>query len=200
LAVLTLTRSIAVFLDRDGTICKDVHYLSKPKRFELLPGVAEGVRLLNGLNVKAIVITNQSGIARGYFTEYDLEKIHRRMMYELYKRDARIDAVYYCPHHPDDGCDCRKPRTGLLKRAERDFNLDLKWCFMVGDRELDVKTGWNAGCTSILIPSAETEKRIEADYILPSLHDAARLIKMALQTFQIRDVNHQSLMNHREKS
>lgn len=185
---MKMGRNIAVFLDRDGTICRDVHYMSRSEQFKLLPGVADGVRLLNGLDVKAIAVTNQSGIARGYFTEDDLERIHRRMVYELYKREARLDAVYYCPHHPDDGCDCRKPKIGLLLRAERDFNLDLKSCFVIGDRELDVKTGRNAGCTSILVPGPETEYGIKADYVLPDLYGAARLIEKILQyrTVEVR--------------
>jgi len=189
LVVSTFSRNAAAFLDRDGTICRDVHYLRKPERFELLPGVSEGVRLMNDLEVKVIVITNQSGVSRGYFTLDDLEKIHRRMIYELYKKGARIDAVYYCPHHPDDGCDCRKPRIGLLKKAERDFKLDLKRCFMVGDRELDIKTGSNAGCRSILVLSPETEKGIKADYVAPNLYDAAVLMRMMLETFQTRPLN-----------
>jgi D-glycero-D-manno-heptose 1,7-bisphosphate phosphatase len=177
-----LNRNVAVFLDRDGTICRDVHYMSRPEKFELLPGVAEGVRLLNGLDVKVIVATNQSGIARGYFTEDDLSRIHRRMKYDLYKKGARVDALYYCPHHPDDGCDCRKPKIGLFLRAEKDFKLDLKSCFMIGDRELDVKAGWNAGCTSILVPGPETENGIKADYFLSNFYEAAKLIEKILQS------------------
>jgi len=172
--------NIAVFLDRDGTICKDVHYMSKPEQFALLHGAAEGVKLLNDLGLPVIVATNQSGIARGYFTENDLEKIHRRMAYDLHVAGARLDAIYHCPHHPNDGCNCRKPKVGMLLRAESDFNLDLESCFMIGDRELDVKAGWNAGCTTILVPSPETEKRVEADYVVPNLYEAAELIGKTL--------------------
>lgn len=168
--------STAVFLDRDGTICRDVHYMRRPEQFELLPGVAEGIKLLNELGVKVIVATNQSGVARGYFTETDLEKIHERMIDELLKREAKVDAIYYCPHHPDDNCDCRKPKIGMLKRAARDFGLELGKCFIIGDKKLDVETGQNAGCTSILIPSSETEPGVGADHVMANLHEAAKLI------------------------
>jgi len=167
---------IAVFLDRDGTICRDVHYMRRPEQFELLPGVAEGIKLLNELGVKVIVATNQSGVARGYFTEADLEKIHDRMIDELAKRGARIDAIYYCPHHPDDNCGCRKPKIGMLEQAARDLDLDLSKCFIIGDKKLDIETGRNAECTSILIPTHETEPGIEADFVMKNLHKAAKLI------------------------
>jgi D-glycero-D-manno-heptose 1,7-bisphosphate phosphatase len=104
------------------------------------------------------------------------------MKYELYKKGARVDALYYCPHHPDDGCDCRKPKIGLFLRAEKDFKLDLKSCFMIGDRELDVKAGWNAGCKSILVPGPETENGIKADYFLSNFYEAAKLIEKILQS------------------
>ena len=165
-----------MFLDRDGTICKDVHYMRRPEQFELLPGVVEGIRFLNELGVKVIVTTNQSGVARGYLTEADLKKIHERMVDELSKRGAKIDAIYYCLHHPDDNCGCRKPKTGMLERAAQDFGLDLSKCFIIGDRKIDVETGRNAGCTSILIPTPETEPGIKADYLMTNFHEAAKLI------------------------
>lgn len=168
--------TIAVFIDRDGTICKDVHYMRRPEQFELLPGAAEGIKLLNELGVNVIVATNQSGLARGYFTEADLQKIHERMIEELSKRGARIDAIYYCPHHPNDNCDCRKPKIGMLKQAARDFDLDLRKCFFIGDKRLDVETGRNGGCESILIPGPETELGTKADYMTANLREAAKLV------------------------
>lgn len=180
MGVMTAVRCAAVFLDRDGTICRDVHYMRDPNQLEFLSGVAEGISLLNGLGVKVIVVTNQSGISRGYLTVDDLQRIHRRMVQGLHSAGARLDAIYYCPHHPDYGCDCRKPRIGLLKRAAKDFNLDLKRCFMIGDRELDVKAGWNAGCRSILVPGPETENEAKADYIFPTLYEAAKVMKQEI--------------------
>jgi len=155
--------------------------MSRPEQLEILPGVPEGIKLLNKLGLKVIVITNQSGIARGYFTEEDLKRIHERMLDELSKRGARIDAIYYCPHHPNDGCNCRKPKIGLIEKAEKDFNLELNKCFIVGDRMLDVETGRNAGCTSILVPSSETENGIKADYVVSTMYKAAKLIEMILK-------------------
>ena len=172
---------IAVFLDRDGTICKDVHYMRSPEQFELLPGVAEGIRLLNEIGVKVIVTTNQSGVARGYFTEQDLEKIHERMIEELSKRGAKIDAIYYCPHHPDDNCECRKPKIGMLKKAGADFELNLDECFVAGDKRLDVETARNVGCTSVLIPSPETEPGIKAYIVAPDLYEAAKIIAESIR-------------------
>jgi histidinol-phosphate phosphatase family protein len=150
--------------------------MRRPEQFELLPGVAEGIKLLNELNLKVIVVTNQSGIARGYFTEGDLQKIHERMIDELERNGARIDAIHYCPHHPDENCNCRKPKILMLERAAREFGLDLKKCFIVGDRKLDVDTGTNAGCTSVLVPSPETEPNTEADYVATDFLDAAEWI------------------------
>jgi histidinol-phosphate phosphatase family protein len=174
---------IAVFLDRDGTICKDVHYMSSPDQLELLPGVVEGISLLNSLGLKVIIVTNQSGIARGYFTEEALNEIHQKMLKMLSERGARIDGIYYCPHHPSEGCECRKPKIGLLLKAAQDFKLDLKNCFMIGDKCIDVQAGRNAGCTTILIPSTETEKEIipQPDYIAANFYEAAKIIERLLK-------------------
>ena len=167
----------AVFLDRDGLICRDVHHMRSPEQFELLPGAAEGIKMLNELGLKVIVATNQSGIARGYFTEADLERIHQRMLEELAEKGARIDAIYYCPHHPDDNCPCRKPRIGMLERAAKDFGLELSQCFIVGDKKLDIEAGRNAGCKSVLVPSPETEPGLKADHVVFDLEETAKLIK-----------------------
>jgi histidinol-phosphate phosphatase family protein len=174
---------IAVFLDRDGTICKDVHYMSSPDQLELLPGVVEGISLLNSLGLKVIIVTNQSGIARGYFTEEALNEIHQKMLKMLSEGGARIDGIYYCPHHPNEGCECRKPKIGLLLKAAQDFKLDLKNCFMIGDKCIDVQAGRNAGCTTILIPSTETEKEIipQPDYIAANFYEAAKIIERLLK-------------------
>ncbi len=173
--------TIGVFLDRDGTICKDVHYMSRPELLELLPKVAEGIKLLNELGVKVIVVTNQSGITRGYFCEEDLKNIHEKMIAELSKKEAIIDDIYYCPHHPDDNCSCRKPRTGMLDRAKTDLKLDLNKCFIIGDRKLDIQAGQNAGCTTILVPGPETESNVDANYIATDFYDAAKFVSKSLQ-------------------
>ncbi len=136
----------AVFIDRDGTIARDVPYCSRPEDFELLPGAAEGIRILNEQGFKVVVVTNQSGIARGYFTEEMLTQIHQKMLRELARRGAHIDAIYYCPHHPDDGCDCRKPKPKLVLQAARDLNIDLAQSYVIGDSEMDIELARQAGC------------------------------------------------------
>ncbi len=168
----------AVFLDRDGTMAPDVHYCRRPEDFELFPYTTKAVGLLNELGFKVIVITNQSGIARGYFTEETLADIHQKMERELAKEGAFVDAIYYCPHHPDDNCDCRKPKPKLILQAAKDFNIDLKHSFVVGDLQMDIDLGKTAGCKAILVgnPSVIIDKAIVPDAIYPNLLEAAQLI------------------------
>jgi D,D-heptose 1,7-bisphosphate phosphatase len=141
----------AVFLDRDGTICDDVNYCSCADDFMLLPDVPEAVRLLNENGYKVIVITNQSGIARGLFTHEVLAEIHRKMDAELGRYDAKVDGVYYCPHHPDEDCECRKPKTGLLVQAVNDYDIEISSSFMVGDHQKDIDAGKALGCRTVLV-------------------------------------------------
>ena len=116
----------AVFLDRDGTMTKDVNYCSRPEDLLLLPNAGEGVSLLNKSGFKVAVITNQSGIARGYFNDQILEEIHNKMRRDLARYNASVDAIYYCPHHPDEGCECRKPKPKLAYEAISDLCIDVK--------------------------------------------------------------------------
>lgn len=166
----------AVFLDRDGTMNKDVPYCSRPEDFHLFPGTARAARLLNEHGYKVIVITNQSGIARGYFTEEMLGLIHQEMLNQLAKENARIDGIYYCPHHPDDNCECRKPKPKMILQAAAEHDIDLKRSFMVGDKPLDIALGQNVGCRTVLIPSDPVDTDSEPcspDYIAPDLYKAA---------------------------
>jgi len=147
-----------IFLDRDGTINEEVDFLSSPDDLRLIPGSAEAIRQANALGFKVIVVTNQSGIARGLLTEEQLSHIHQRLIDELQHHDARIDAIYHCPHHPDTGdlpyrhdCICRKPKTGMIDQAASDHGIDVRHSFVIGDRMIDVQTGINAGATSILV-------------------------------------------------
>jgi len=153
-----LRRSQAVFLDRDGTISEEVGYLSSIDRFRMLPGAARAIARLNASGLKVIVITNQSGVARGYFPETFLGEVHEKLGVELAREGAHLDGIYYCPHHPDGtieryrrDCDCRKPGIGLLQRAALEHNLDLPSSFVVGDKYLDVETGFRAGARSVLV-------------------------------------------------
>lgn len=141
----------AVFLDRDGTIARDVHYCRRVEDFELLPTVPEAIRLLNENGFKVVVITNQSGIARGYFTEETLKQIHQKLKDELAKHGVWVDAIYYCPHHPDDGCDCRKPKTALFHRAARELNIDFTGSYVIGDLPMDIEAGKALGCKTVLV-------------------------------------------------
>ncbi|MEK6286281.1 MAG: HAD family hydrolase [Acidobacteriota bacterium] len=148
----------AIFLDRDGTLNEDTGYVSTPDQLILYPWAAEAVRAINRSRLKTIVITNQSGIARGLYTEEALNKIHSRMIEELAGDGARIDAVYYCPHHPEVGnaryrldCECRKPRTGMLDAASREHNIDLARSFVIGDKASDIKLAENVSARAALV-------------------------------------------------
>jgi len=147
----------AVFIDRDGTINIDGPYLDDPDRFEMYPGVGEGVKKLKDDGFKIIVMTNQSGIARGYFTEEVLSKIHDRMKIEFDVFDVKLDGVYYCPHHPDDECNCRKPKTGLFEIAIEEHDIDVNQSYMIGDKILDVCAGQKIGVKTILVPEAHVK-------------------------------------------
>ena len=142
----------AVFIDRDGTINVDVHYLNKPEQFEMYPGVGDGVKKLRDAGFRIIVITNQSGIGRGFFTVHDLISIHERMKSDFLKYGVTLDGIYYCPHHPDENCSCRKPNTGLFEKAIVDHKIDTHQSFMLGDKLLDIGAGMKVGVKTILIP------------------------------------------------
>jgi D-glycero-D-manno-heptose 1,7-bisphosphate phosphatase len=170
----------AVFLDRDGTITRDVNFCRRVEDLEILPGVPEAISLLNRQNFKVVVITNQSGIARGYFTEATLSRIHQYMEEELSKRGALIDAVYYCPHHPDDNCDCRKPKPGLILQAAAELGISLENSWMVGDAARDVAAGKAAGCKTVLLENDpdtdEAIEPVEPDYVASDLLQAVKRI------------------------
>lgn len=169
----------AVFLDRDGTMAKDVNYCARPEDFELFPNIAKAIKLLHEHSLKVIVVTNQSGIARSYFTEETLDQIHEKMKMELAKEDAWVYGIYYCPHHPNDNCDCRKPKPKLVLQAAQEHNIDLKHSFVVGDLEMDIELGKAAGCRTILIlPNSgdDDRKQMAPDYTTVDLYHAARWI------------------------
>ena len=168
----------AVFLDRDGTIAPDVNYCRRPEDFNLFPGAGEAVKLLNKHGFKVIIITNQSGIARGYFTTQTLDRIHQKMVDELSHYGAVLDAIYYCPHHPDDGCECRKPKTALFRRAAREIDIEFGLSYAVGDSSIDIEAGKALGCKTVLVTTGpkQEDRLIHADYTANSLVQAAQLI------------------------
>jgi D-glycero-D-manno-heptose 1,7-bisphosphate phosphatase len=155
---MTIPAPGAVFLDRDGTVNEEVGYLSELSQLRLIPGAAEAIRRLNEAGLPVVLVTNQSGVARGYFPEAFVEETHRLLKKLLAGEGARLDAIYYCPHHPTAGdsrytaaCNCRKPATGLLDSAARDLKIDLHRSYMVGDKWSDVELGQRAGALSILV-------------------------------------------------
>ncbi|MFC1992233.1 D-glycero-beta-D-manno-heptose 1,7-bisphosphate 7-phosphatase [Chloroflexota bacterium] len=171
----------AVLIDRDDTINRDVPYCSHPEDFDLLPGVAEGIRLLNEHGFKVVVITNQSGIARGYFTHEMLVEIHNKMCSELARYGAHIDAIYYCPHHPESHCSCRKPKLAMPLRAAQELSLDLSHSYVIGDSSMDIQMGKGVSSKTILVSeSIEVERGKERnqkpDFVAHTVHDASRWI------------------------
>lgn len=158
----------AVFLDRDGTINEYVGFLRNVDDFELIEGVAEGIKKINRSGYLAIVVTNQPVIARGEVTYKELDEIHNKMETELGLKGAYLDAIYFCPHHPHKGyegevqelkveCECRKPKPGMLLKAAEEYNIDLSQSYMIGDGECDIKAGLAAGCKTILVTGASTD-------------------------------------------
>jgi D-glycero-D-manno-heptose 1,7-bisphosphate phosphatase len=148
----------AVFIDRDGTISEEVGYVNHPSRFRLFPYSSDAIKVLNDKGWLAILITNQAGVARGYFSEDVIVSVHEQLKRDL--QDAQLDAIYYCAHHPSVGeppyridCDCRKPKTGLIDRAAKDFEIDLAASWVAGDRYSDIELARNAGLHSAFVLS-----------------------------------------------
>lgn len=182
-----------VFLDRDGTLNEEVHYLHRPEDLKLLPGTAEALALLKQAGFKLVVVTNQAGVARGYYTEEDVKALHLYMNLLLEREAAAIDAFYYCPHHPVHGigeykkeCRCRKPGIGMFEAAQARFEVDKEHSFMVGDKLLDVEAGRNFGLIPVLVGTGygreQHERDMEAgvspvyDYYADTILQAARWI------------------------
>ena len=150
----------AVFMDRDGTLVRDVPYCSSLDELEVLPGVPEAISRLNDGGYKAVVITNQSGVGYGYFDEAMLKRINDKMVAELATKGARLDGIYHCPHLPEDRCDCRKPKTALFRKAATEMNIDLSRSFMIGDMLSDVVAGQTAGCRTCLVTGLGTSSAV----------------------------------------
>jgi D-glycero-D-manno-heptose 1,7-bisphosphate phosphatase len=147
-----------VFFDRDGTLVRDVGYVGAPELVELLPGAVDAVRRVNDAGWLAIIVTNQSGIARGFFTEDDYRRVDARFRHLMAEGGARIDADYHCPHHPDytGACACRKPGTEMFERAAADWNVDMGASAFIGDRWRDVEPSLVLGGRGVLVPGKRT--------------------------------------------
>ena len=160
------------------------HYAHRLDQLKLIPGSASAIRLLNEYDFKVIVVSNQSGIGRGYYTEEDVISFNLAMKIMLEKEGAQIDDIYYCPHHPDAkimryrvDCNCRKPGIGMLKRAEKKWTINLRQSFMIGDKQSDIEAGKHAGCKTILVETGHgveelKNNKIECDFIAKDLFNA----------------------------
>jgi D-glycero-D-manno-heptose 1,7-bisphosphate phosphatase len=164
----------AIFIDRDGTVNEQMGYINHLSRFRIFPGVPEAIRLLNENNYLVIVVTNQSGVARGYFPIELVKNIHEYMRDTLEKQGAKIDAVFFCPHYPRSRlkeyaleCDCRKPKTGMIRQALDRFDIDLTQSYMIGDHYTDLEFAHNGNIKSIMVKTGYGLG--EAEYILPGL-------------------------------
>lgn len=181
----------AVFIDRDGTINVDVGHLDKPEKIQIIPRTAEAIKVLNKAGAKVIVVSNQSGVALGLLSVKTVRMINRRLKKRLMSQGALIDALYFCPHHPEIGkypyridCQCRKPKPGLLLQAAAEQNIDLSRSYMIGDRESDIEAGAYAGCSTILVLTGEgrqvlqNQKKlsVSSDYIAKDFYEAAQWI------------------------
>ncbi len=176
---------VTVFLDRDGTLNPDSGYIGAPSGFELLPGVAEGLARLKRAGARLVVVTNQSGVARGKFTLKDLELVHAKLRTLLEAEGVALDAVYFCPHHPDDQCLCRKPGTAMVERAAADLGLDLSRAYVIGDQSRDIELAKRVGARSVLVTTGPGSQEAvgalraggtEPDAVVPSLSDAVEWI------------------------
>jgi D-glycero-D-manno-heptose 1,7-bisphosphate phosphatase len=180
----------AIFLDRDGTICEEVGYVNHVSRCRLLPRSIEAIRLINRAGYLSVVTTNQAGVARGYFSESLVGEVHARLLSLVAQGGARLDALYYCPHHPSEGrppyrmeCDCRKPRPGMILRAAAEHGIDLRHSFAIGDGLPDIGAAAAAGVPSIQVLTGYGRGLMEHQperYTLRPMHTAEDLLDAVL--------------------
>jgi histidinol-phosphate phosphatase family protein len=185
------TPQAAVFLDRDGTLNREVDGVTCPEKLELLPGIAEAIHELNHNGIRAVVISNQPFVAKGFCREADVQAVHNKLETLLGKEHAFLDRIYYCPHHPEKGfageraelkieCDCRKPAIGMIQRAGKELNIDLARSWVIGDTTTDLQTAKNAGVKSILVRTGYAGKdgRYDArpDHICDTLPEAVAIV------------------------
>jgi histidinol-phosphate phosphatase family protein len=181
----------AVFLDRDGTLNFDAGYVTSPEQLVLFPGVPEAIARLNHLGAMVLLVTNQSAIGRGMMTIEGLESIHERLAELIRPYGARIDGIFFCPHHPQDGCECRKPKAGLIDQAVNRFALDLSQCYLVGDKRSDLETAHTASVPGVLVMTssysadvvrARDAGQVPIDYVADSFVDAVDWIERQITT------------------
>ncbi len=175
-----------IVLDRDGTIIEERVYLSDPKQVELLPGAGQALRELSEMGFGLVVITNQSGIGRGFFDEKQLQCIHERLMQSLDREGVSLDGIYVCPHKPDDDCACRKPKLGLLRKAASELDFIPERTIVIGDKACDVDMGRLAGATTILVRTGygaefAAQRTGAVDYVVDDLPAAVRVIRQLVE-------------------
>jgi D-glycero-D-manno-heptose 1,7-bisphosphate phosphatase len=170
-----------VLLDRDGTLIAERNYLARVEDVELLPATAQGLRLLNHLGLGLAVLTNQSGLGRGYFDRAALDAIHHHLTQLLANEGVSLAGIYVCPHVPDDGCDCRKPQPGLANRAAGELHFDLAASFVIGDKPCDIELGQRLGATTFLVRTGygllHERAGLRADYVVDDVLAAAHIIR-----------------------
>jgi D-glycero-D-manno-heptose 1,7-bisphosphate phosphatase len=178
----------AVFLDRDGTIIEEVGYLNHVSRLRLLPSAPEAIRRLNAAQLPVIVVTNQSGVGRGYFPESLVSEVHALMAHQLAASGAHLDGIYYCPHSSTQECECRKPKPGMVQQAAREHSLDLSRSFVVGDRKGDIELANRAGGRGVLVRTGYGEGElawhmagwaVQPDFVAADLGEAVDWILKA---------------------
>lgn len=166
-----------VILDRDGTVVVDRHYPADPDALEFEPGAAEGLRKMTDMGCRLVVITNQSGVARGFFSLQQLERIHDRLRRMVESAGSSLEAIYFCPHGPGDGCDCRKPNLGLMRQASAELGFEMPDSIVIGDKLSDIEFGLRAGAVTMLVGGAETGgSPVKPDHVVGDLSEAADLI------------------------
>ncbi len=172
--------SPAIFLDRDGTINKEIGYLSDPEDFEFLPNALTGMKKFRDMGYRLVIVTNQGGIGLGYFTKNDFYRVNKKMLTEVSRAGILIDKIYFCPHSLAEDCPCRKPKTALVMRAKEELNIDLKNSFFIGDSPWDIETGRNSGMRTIWIRNNRTADpetwEVKPDFMVNDLLEAAELV------------------------
>lgn len=170
----------AVILDRDGTINKEIEYLHEPEKFVFLPGALEGMKKMQDMGYRIVIVTTQAGIGLGYFTKEDFYRVNRKMLQEVAKKGITIDRIYFCPHGKQEMCPCRKPEPGLIRRAKEDLNLDLSKSYVIGDKTSDIEAGRRAGTRTILVRTGHAgqdgEFDVKPDFVADNLLQAADYI------------------------
>jgi histidinol-phosphate phosphatase family protein len=171
----------AVFLDRDGTLIQERNYLRQIEQVEFIPGAGKALAKLKIHGFLLILLTNQSGVGRGFFTMEDVQRVHRHILAVLQRDGATLDGIYICPHQPEDNCNCRKPKTKLLEDAAEKFAIDLPLSFVIGDKAIDVELARRAGCGAVLVRTGYGEKALSEhkaapDYVATDLPAAVEWV------------------------